>query len=285
MNLGIAGKTAIVTGASAGIGRAIAREFAESGVNLVLVARRATPLSEAAKEIGNRFAVKVLPIVADVGSPDEPDQVVASALERFGSIDILVNNAGRACAGGIMAASESEWEEMTATKLSAMRRFCRAVIPHMRQRHWGRIITISSIGGIYPNFRLIVSHALSAAINNLTRSIALEVARDGILVNAIARHTKDCCQQQARRRRHWCGCEKRPKPPRRRRQSSEQKNGRKCSLRTRSVLIYCKKHYNHTNESAPDSIESRTLVRTAIPEVCSQPPKVLHGTVRMAWTG
>src|ERR1039457_5353515 len=98
MNLGIAGKTAIVTG--------------ESGVNLVLVARRATRLSEAATEIGNRFAVEVLPIAADVGSPDEPDHVVASALERFGRVDILVNNAGRACAGGIMAASESEWEEM-----------------------------------------------------------------------------------------------------------------------------------------------------------------------------
>jgi 3-oxoacyl-[acyl-carrier protein] reductase len=186
MNLGIAGKTAIVTGASAGIGRAIAREFAESGVNLVLVARGAERLSKTAKDIGNRFAVEVLPIAADVGSPDEPDHVVASALERFGRVDILVNNAGRACAGGIMAASESEWEEMTATKLSAMRRFCRAVIPHMRQRHWGRIVSISSIGGIHPNYRLMISHALSAAINNLTRSIALEVARDGILVNAIA---------------------------------------------------------------------------------------------------
>jgi 3-oxoacyl-[acyl-carrier protein] reductase len=186
MNLGIAGKTAIVTGASAGIGRAIAREFAESGVNLVLVARGAERLSKTAKDIGNRFAVEVLPIAADVGSSDEPDHVVASALERFGRVDILVNNAGRACAGGIMAASESEWEEMTATKLSAMRRFCRAVIPHMRQRHWGRIVSISSIGGIHPNYRLMISHALSAAINNLTRSIALEVARDGILVNAIA---------------------------------------------------------------------------------------------------
>lgn len=137
MNFGIAGKTAIVTGASAGIGRAIAREFADNGGNLVLVARQATRLSEVTKEISNRFGVEVLPIAADVGSPDEPDRVVASALERFGSVDILVNNAGRACAGGIMAASESEWEEMTATKLSAMRRFCRAVIPHMRQRHWG----------------------------------------------------------------------------------------------------------------------------------------------------
>ena len=185
MDLGIATKTALVTGASAGIGRAIAREFAANGANLVLVARGATRLSEVATEISNRFAVEVLPIATDVSTPDAPDRIVTSAVERFGNVDILVNNAGRACAGGIMAASDSDWEEMTATKLSSMRRFCRAVIPHMRQHHWGRIITISSIGGIYPNFRLTVSHALSAAINNLTRSIALEVARDGILVNAI----------------------------------------------------------------------------------------------------
>jgi 3-oxoacyl-[acyl-carrier protein] reductase len=74
---------------------------------------------------------------------------------------------------------------MTETKLSALRRFCRAVIPHMRKRHWGRIVNISSIGGIYPNYKLMVSHALSAAINNLTRSLAMEVAHDGIVVNAI----------------------------------------------------------------------------------------------------
>lgn len=84
------------------------------------------------------------------------------------------------------SASDADWQEMIETKLSAMRRFCRALIPHMRQRRWGRIVSISSIGGIFPNYRLMVSHTLSAAINNLTRSIALEVARDGILVNAIA---------------------------------------------------------------------------------------------------
>jgi 3-oxoacyl-[acyl-carrier protein] reductase len=125
MNLGIAGKTAIVTGASAGIGRAIAREFAETGVNLVLVARGAERLSETAKDIADRFGVEVLWVAADVGDSGEPDRVVASAVERFGSVDIMVNNAGRACAGGIMAASEADWEEMTVTKLSAMRRFCR----------------------------------------------------------------------------------------------------------------------------------------------------------------
>jgi len=185
MDLGIAGKTAVVTGSSAGIGRAIAEEFAQNGVRLVLVARGAERLCATAKEIAGRFGAEVLPIASNVADPPEPDRVVASAVERFGSVDIMVNNAGRAHAGGIMSASDADWQEMTETKLSAMRRFCRAVIPHMRERHWGRIVNISSIGGIYPNYKLMVSHVLSAAINNLTRSLALEVARDGILVNAI----------------------------------------------------------------------------------------------------
>jgi len=185
MDLGIRGKTAVVTGASAGIGRAIAEEFAQNGVRLVLVAREAERLCAAAKEITSRFGVEVLPIAANVADPAEPDRIVGFAIERFGSVDIMVNNAGRAQAGGIMAVSDADWQEMTETKLSAMRRFCCAVIPHMRKRHWGRIVNISSIGGIYPNHKLMVSHVLSAAINNLTRSLALEVARDGILVNAI----------------------------------------------------------------------------------------------------
>jgi 3-oxoacyl-[acyl-carrier protein] reductase len=185
MDLGIEGKTAIVTGASAGIGRAIAEEFAQNGVRLVLVARNAGRLGAAAQEISSRFHVEVLPVAADVANPTEPDRVVASTVEHFGSVDVLVNNAGRAHAGGIMEASDSDWQDMTETKLSALRRFCRAVIPHMRKRHWGRIVNISSIGGIYPNYKLMVSHALSAAINNLTRSLALEVAHDGIVVNAI----------------------------------------------------------------------------------------------------
>ena len=175
----------MITGASSGIGRAIAEEFAQNGVRLVLVARTAERLCATAQQITGQFSAEVLPVAADVSGPSEPDRVIADTVKRFGAVDILVNNAGRAHAGGILATSDADWEEMTATKLSAMRRFCRAAIPHMRQRHWGRIVNISSIGGIYPNHKLMVSHMLSAAINNLTRSIALEVARDGILVNVI----------------------------------------------------------------------------------------------------
>jgi len=185
MDLGIAGKTAVVTGASAGIGRAIAEELAHNGVRSVLVARGSERLCATAELITGRFGTEVLTVSADVADPAEPDRVVASAVQRFGSVDILINNAGRAHAGGIMAATDADWQDMTETKLSAMRRFCRAAVPYMRERHWGRIVNISSIGGIYPNYKLMVSHVLSAAINSLTRSLALELARDGILVNAI----------------------------------------------------------------------------------------------------
>jgi 3-oxoacyl-[acyl-carrier protein] reductase len=185
MDLGLSGKTAIITGASTGIGRAIAEEFAHNGMRTVIVARNAERLGAAANEIAGQFETDVLPVVADVADPAEPAQVVASAVERFGGVDVLVNNAGRAHAGGILDASDADWRDMTETKLSAMRRFCQAAVPHMRKRRWGRIINISSIGGVYPNHKLMVSHALSAAINNLTRSLALELAHDGILVNAI----------------------------------------------------------------------------------------------------
>jgi 3-oxoacyl-[acyl-carrier protein] reductase len=185
MDLGIRGKTAIVTGASAGVGRAIAGELAENGVNIVLVARGVAQLEKAAAEIAERHGVGTLAIAADVSEVSVPAFVVERTANKFGGVDILVNNAGRAQAGGLLQASEADWREMTGTKFSAMRRFCQAVVPSMRAHGWGRIVNVSSIGGIYPNPTLLVSHTLSAAINNLTKGFALEVAHDGILVNAV----------------------------------------------------------------------------------------------------
>jgi 3-oxoacyl-[acyl-carrier protein] reductase len=143
MDLGISGKTAIVTGGAVGIGRAIAEEFAQNGMRVAMVDRSAEHLGASAKRIASQFKTEVLPMVVNVADPAEPARVVACAFERFGSVDVLVNNAGRAHAGGILDASDADWQDMTETKLSAMRRFCQAVIPHMRTRHWGRIINIS----------------------------------------------------------------------------------------------------------------------------------------------
>lgn len=185
MDLKLAGKVALVTGARTGIGFGICEELAANGVHLVMVARQEQELIQAATKISDKYGVSVLPVAGDVTNIELPERIVKLAETSLKGIDLLVNNAGRAHTGTLLTTSEEDWISMTETKLSAMRRFCKAVIPGMQRRNWGRIVNISSIGGIYPNPQLTVSHALSAAINNLTRSLALSVAPDGILVNAV----------------------------------------------------------------------------------------------------
>ena len=185
MDLKLTGKVALVTGARTGIGFSICEELAANGAHLVMISRQESALILAAKKIADKYGVSALPVAGDVTDPHLPARVVEHAETVFQGIDLLVNNAGRAHAGTLLTTSEEDWQLMTETKFSAMRRFCKAVIPGMQKRNWGRIVNISSIGGIYPNPQLTVSHALSAAINNLTRSVALSVAPDGILVNAI----------------------------------------------------------------------------------------------------
>lgn len=185
MDLGIAGRIAIVTGASAGIGYAVAEELLANGVSVLVVARNEARLNEASDKLRRHQGAKVATLAADVAEPESAKLVIGKAIEAFGGLHILVNNAGRAHAGGLMSSSEDDWEEMTGVKLTSMRRMCKAAVPHMQKAGWGRIVNMSSIGGIYPNPKLFVSHVLSAAINNLTKSLAMEVAKDGILVNAI----------------------------------------------------------------------------------------------------
>lgn len=185
MDLGIAGRVAIVTGASAGIGYAVAEELLANGAPVLVVARNEARLNEAAEKLRGHQGAKVVTLAADVAKPESAELIIGKAIEAFGGLHILVNNAGRAHAGGLMSSSEDDWEEMTGVKLTSMRRMCKAAVPQMQKAGWGRIVNMSSIGGIYPNPKLFVSHVLSAAINNLTKSLAMEVAKDGILVNAI----------------------------------------------------------------------------------------------------
>jgi 3-oxoacyl-[acyl-carrier protein] reductase len=185
MDLGISGRVAVITGASAGIGFAVAEELLANGSAVVIAAREPSRLRNAEAELRKWPGANVASIAVDISTADAASRIVETTISAFGSLDILVNNAGRAHAGGLMSSTEDDWEEMTSVKLTSMRRLCKAAIPHMRKRRWGRIVNMSSIGGIYPNPKLFVSHVLSAAINNLTKSLALEVAGDGILVNAI----------------------------------------------------------------------------------------------------
>jgi 3-oxoacyl-[acyl-carrier protein] reductase len=187
VKLGIDGRVAIVTGGSAGVGLAISRELLENGASVAVIGRNQARLEKATAQLrADVPGGKVLAFAADVTLTETPAMAVKKTIATFGRIDILVNNAGRAQAGNLMSSTEEQWSTMTDVKLTALRRFCKEVIPVMQAAHWGRIVNISSIGGIYPNPKLFISHVLSAAIDNFTKSLALEVASDGILVNAIA---------------------------------------------------------------------------------------------------
>ena len=186
MDLKIRDKVAIVTGASAGVGESVASELAQAGVKLVITARNEERLAKTAASIAEETGAEVVPFALDVTDPGSGEELVTLATEQFGGVDIVVNNAGRAHPGGLMENSDDDWRKMEEVKLHAMIRLNRAAIPQMREQGWGRIVNMSSVGGIYPNPKLLVSHVLSAAINNLTRGLALEVAPHGILVNAIA---------------------------------------------------------------------------------------------------
>lgn len=185
MNLGISGKTALVTGASTGIGECVARMLALEGVKVAISARGADRLAETAKRIAAETDGVVEPVACDIAEAGAADRLVGEVSDLLGPIEILVNNAGRAHAGGLLVASDADWEGMFNLKLMGMIRCCRAAVPQMQKRGWGRIVNMSSVGGVYPNNKLMVSHSLSAAICNATKSIALDVAGSGILANAI----------------------------------------------------------------------------------------------------
>jgi 3-oxoacyl-[acyl-carrier protein] reductase len=185
MELGLAGKVALITGASTGIGYETARLMAAEGANVFGVARNGERLVDAMAKIAGETDGETAAYAVDVAEEGAADMAVAAAVKRFGALHILVNNAGRAQAGGIQDNDRAVWQDMVETKLFAMAEFCKAAIPEMKRAGWGRIVNVSSVGGIYPTPKLTISHALSAAINNVTKSLALEVAAENILVNAV----------------------------------------------------------------------------------------------------
>jgi len=179
------GKTAIVTGASRGIGKAIAKGFAQVGADLILVSRKSSVLEEVAKEI-EEIGRKALPISADIGNPEEIQKVVDSTINFFPRIDILVNNAG---ISPILKKAEEvklkEWEEILRVNLTGTFLFCQAVGKVMIQQGGGKIINMVSVGGVVGFPRQIAYCATKGGILQLTRVLAIEWARYNIEVNAI----------------------------------------------------------------------------------------------------
>jgi NAD(P)-dependent dehydrogenase (short-subunit alcohol dehydrogenase family) len=179
----LTGQTAIVTGAATGIGEAIAKRLAEAGATIAVLDLNPAGAELVAAALGaGSFAIE-----ADVTQAVSAKAAIEEVIHRTGRIDILVNNAGIAGpAAPIWEQTDEDWQRNIAVNLTGVFNLCRAVVPHMRSRGYGRIVNIASIAGKEGNPRMVPYSATKAGVIGLTKSLGKEVATDGICVNAVA---------------------------------------------------------------------------------------------------
>ena len=185
MDLGLNGKVALVAAASQGLGRAVAEELAAEGASLILCARHDAALQETCAAIVAAHGTPVLGLATDVADPAAVARLVEAGLARFGRIDILVTNAGGPPAGTFDTLNADQWQAATSLLLTSVVELTRAVLPGMKERGWGRILNITSISVKQPVANLMLSNSLRAAVTGMARTLATEVAAQGITVNNI----------------------------------------------------------------------------------------------------
>jgi 3-oxoacyl-[acyl-carrier protein] reductase len=179
----LSGKTALVTGASGGIGAAIARALHGAGATVALSGTREAPLAALAAELGARAHV----LACDLSRPEEVEGLVKRAAEAMGSgPDILVNNAGITRDGLVMRMSDDDWSSVLDVNLTAAFRLCRAAVRGMMKARWGRIVNITSVVGTAGNAGQVNYAAAKAGLGGLTRSLADEVASRNVTVNCVS---------------------------------------------------------------------------------------------------
>jgi len=184
MKLGLDGRRALVTGGSKGLGVAIARELVSEGVHVSICSRSEDEVLAAAEELRSGGGV-VHAQRADVTDPEQVRDFVARSAEKLGGIDFLVNNAGGAHPGNFEMLSDQDWAADLDVKLFSLIRCSREVLPHLRAAGGGRIVNIGSVYSRYPDPAFFATSVNRAAGNSFTKALALEVAKDNILVNGI----------------------------------------------------------------------------------------------------
>lgn len=182
MAYALAGKTAIVTGASSGIGEGIAARLIQEGANVVAVSRGLESLRRSLDALPSE---RVAAVAGDAGDEATATRAVQEAVERFGGLDLLVNNVGNALSGDVTAIEPDAWADLLRSNITSAYLFSRAAIPELRKTQ-GSIIQISSVQSFRGDYRAVAYNTTKAALNNMTRSMALDHAVDGIRVNAVA---------------------------------------------------------------------------------------------------
>jgi NAD(P)-dependent dehydrogenase (short-subunit alcohol dehydrogenase family) len=184
-SISLAGKVAVIIGGTSGIGRALSVGLAEAGADIVASARRHHYVEEVASEIEARGR-QTLRLTCDLGDRESLKQLAAASLQRFGKIDILVNCAAKIKRVPTLDMTEEEWQDIIDTNLTGTFRACQVFGKHMLERGYGRIINIASLNTFVALSEVAAYAASKSGVASLTRSLAVEWSKRGVLVNAIA---------------------------------------------------------------------------------------------------
>ena len=185
MELGIAGRRALVTGSSAGLGWATARALVEEEARVAICSRDESRLTAAARRIREATGGEVETVVGDLASREGPEHVVGEAVRRLGGLEILVTNAGGPPAGEFADFGEDHFSRAIDLTLRSAERLIRAALPHLVSAGWGRVVCITSIAAREPRENLLLSNTLRPAVHGLAKSLARTYASRGITVNCI----------------------------------------------------------------------------------------------------
>ena len=185
MDLGLNGRVALVTAASKGMGKASAMGLAAEGAKVVMCARTEADLKTAAEEIRAKTKAEVLAMPADVTKKEDVTALVDRATKTFGHIDILVANAGGPPRGYFEEMSDEQWQGAFDVSLLSVVRLVRAVLPSMKARRWGRILTIQSVSVKQPIPELLLSNAVRPGVAGMMKTLAGQLGKDGITVNTV----------------------------------------------------------------------------------------------------
>ncbi|RME88213.1 MAG: SDR family oxidoreductase [Anaerolineae bacterium] len=185
MDLQLQGKVALVTGASKGLGYAVARQLALEGCQVAVNSREESRAKAAAETIAQESGAKTLGLAGDVTDPDVPENLVQRTVEAFGGLDILVTNAGGPPAGAFESFDDATWQKAIDLSFMSHVRLIRAALPYLRQSDAASVLTITSITVKQPIPNLVLSNSVRAATVGLTKTLALELGKDGIRFNSI----------------------------------------------------------------------------------------------------
>ncbi len=185
MDLGLKGKVALIAGASAGIGKAIAEVLAGEGCRVAICARNKERLKRTSRHLLKVTGVEVLAVSADVSIPEQARRFVRRSARHLGGVDILVNNAGGPPTAAFLEIGDEDWLAGVRLNLLSSITMTKEAIPYMQKKRWGRIINIASVAVKQPIEGLIISNTVRTGLLGLAKSISNEFARDNILINTV----------------------------------------------------------------------------------------------------